>query len=149
MKWNDGVLGHDSALQGYTRSGTPWDNDMNFVILGYKQIVSVSPNTSIIWQYWYFLIITPWIMIPNKHSTIPLIWLDLHLDLLHIWPTIKRFRLDNPIVWLWCQTSQHEESWSYGDIDQMPIKRKSLTTVIQFLLGSHWIPWTALYIAQI
>ena len=27
-----GVLGHDSALQGYTRPGTSWTNEMNFVI---------------------------------------------------------------------------------------------------------------------
>ena len=28
----NGVLGHDSALQGYTRPGTTWDKAMNFVM---------------------------------------------------------------------------------------------------------------------
>ena len=27
----NGVLGHDSALQGYTGPGTAWSNGMNFV----------------------------------------------------------------------------------------------------------------------
>ena len=27
-----GVLGHDSALQGYTGPGTTWANEMNFVM---------------------------------------------------------------------------------------------------------------------
>ena len=26
----NGVLGHDSALQGYAGPGTTWDNEMNF-----------------------------------------------------------------------------------------------------------------------
>ena len=26
----NGVLGHNSALEGYTRQGTTWDNEMNF-----------------------------------------------------------------------------------------------------------------------
>ena len=28
----NGVLGHDSALPGYTRSGTTWANEMYFVM---------------------------------------------------------------------------------------------------------------------
>ena len=28
----NGVLSHDSELQGYTESGTTWANEMNFVL---------------------------------------------------------------------------------------------------------------------
>ena len=28
----NGVLGHDSALQGYTGPGTTWVNEVNFVV---------------------------------------------------------------------------------------------------------------------
>ena len=31
-KWMNGVLGHNSALQGYAGSGTTWANDMPFVM---------------------------------------------------------------------------------------------------------------------
>ena len=49
-----GVLGHDSALQGYTGLGTNWANGMNFV-MNNAPSAGISKNKSIA----LYIVITP------------------------------------------------------------------------------------------